>query len=112
MSTVTFLYSTAPDEKTARKIAETLIAEKLAACVNILAPMQSVYEWDGTLEQSAEIPFIVKTTDQVAPAACDRILAAHPYDCPCIAALPIDDHGSSAAFLDWIRGGVDAAATK
>ena len=112
MSTVTFLYSTAPDEKTARTIAEILVSEKLAACVNILAPIQSVYVWEGEVERSAEVPFIVKTTDAVAPSARERILSAHPYDCPCVAALPIDDHGSSRAFLDWVRAGVDALHRK
>lgn len=112
MSTVTFLYSTAPDEKTARTIADILVAEKLAACVNILAPMQSVYAWDGKVEQAAEIPFIVKTTNEAAPAACDRILAAHPYDCPCVVALPIDDRGSSRAFLDWVGDNVAAGVRK
>ena len=106
MSTVTFLYSTAPDEKTARNIAELLVAEKLAACVNILAPIHSVYAWEGAVEQAAEIPIIVKTTTDAAPAARDRILAEHPYDCPCVAALPIDEHASSPAFLAWIEANV------
>ena len=102
MADGTFLYSTMPDQDTAQAIATALINEKLAACVNILAPMTSVYEWDGVVEQASEIPVIVKTTRAAAPAARDRIIALHPYECPCIAALAVDAESSSGAFLDWI----------
>jgi len=106
MSDATILYSTAPDRETAQKIADALIADKLAACVNILAPMIAVYEWEGAVERSEETPMLVKTTKAAAPAARDRILALHPYDCPCVAALAIDADGSSAPFLEWIAEAV------
>ncbi len=102
MSTVRFLYSTAPDENTAKAIADSLVSEKLAACVNIFAPMLSVYAWNDQIERSTETPFIVKTTEQAAPAACARIIDEHPYETPCVASLPIDESGSSPAFLQWI----------
>ena len=101
MADVTLLYSTAPDVETAQKIADTLVTEKLAACVNILAPMTSVYEWDGALEHAGETPMIVKTAN--SSAAKDRIIALHPYDCPCVIALNIDEAASSAPFLEWVR---------
>ncbi len=101
MGDVTLLYSTAPDAATAQKIANALVTEKLAACVNILAPMTSVYEWDGALEHSGETPLIVKTAD--GSAAKDRIVALHPYDCPCVIALKIDEAASLAPFLEWVR---------
>ncbi len=106
MADVMFLYSTAPNLETAQKIAGALVGEKLAACVNILSPMQSVYEWDGVVEHADETPVIVKTTEAAAVKACERILALHPYDCPCVVALRVDAHGSSAAFLDWVRNAV------
>lgn len=102
MSEIFFLYVTAPDAEAARRIADALIAEKLAACVNIHAEMRSIYEWEGGIEDAAETPLLVKTTRDAAPAARDRILALHPYDMPCIAALPIAAEGSSAAFLAWV----------
>jgi periplasmic divalent cation tolerance protein len=102
VSDIVFLYVTAPDPKTARQIARTLIAEKLAACVNISAPMTSIYEWQGTIEETAEIAMFVKTTAAAVKRARDRIIALHPYETPCIAALPISAHGSATAFLDWV----------
>ncbi len=102
MSDIIFLYVTAPDPETARQIARTLVAEKLAACVNISSPMTSIYEWEGALEETVEIALIVKTTAAAATRVTDRINALHPYDTPCIAALPVSAHGSAPAFLDWV----------
>ena len=104
MSDIVFLYVTAPDAQTARTISERLVRERLAACVNILPEIRSIYEWEGKLEETAETPFLVKTTHTAAADACARIKALHPYDTPCIAALPVSRTGSSAAFLDWIAG--------
>ncbi len=107
MTDIVFLYVTAPDAETAGRIAQALVEEKLVACVNIHGEMRSVYEWDGKLETEAETPMFVKTTAAAAERARDRIVALHPYDEPCIAALPVQRAGSSASFLDWI-----ARATK
>jgi periplasmic divalent cation tolerance protein len=103
MSGVTFLYVTAPNAETAARIARVLVEEKLAACVNIHAEMRSVYEWEGKVEIGLETPMIVKTAAAMAAAACDRIIALHPYGEPCVAALPIAAQGSSADFLAWIE---------
>lgn len=103
MSDIVFLYVTAPNSETAARIARTLVEEKLAACVNIHGEMRSVYDWQGRIEIGLETPLIVKTTAASAPAARDRILALHPHDQPCVAALPVSADGSSAGFLDWIR---------
>ena len=102
MTAIVFLYGTAPNDEIAAKIGDTLVRERLAACVNILAPARSIYEWEGKIETANEVPFLVKTTRARASAARDRILALHPFDCPCIAAFPISDEGSSVAFLDWV----------
>jgi periplasmic divalent cation tolerance protein len=101
VSDIVFLYVTAPDPETAHQIARTLITEKLAACVNISAPMTSIYEWQGAIEETAETAMIVKTTASAVERARDRIIALHPHDTPCIAAMPISAHGSAPAFLDW-----------
>lgn len=102
MADIVFLYVTAPNAETAARIARTLIEEKLAACVNIHSEMRSVYEWDGKLEIQLETPMFVKTTAAGADRARDRIMALHPHDEPCVAALPVQRAGSSASFLDWI----------
>ena len=103
MSDIVFLYVTAPNAETAARIARTLIDKKLAACINIHGEMRSVYEWDGAVEFKLETPLFVKTTAAAAPAARDEIIALHPYDEPCVAALPVLKEGSSAGFLDWIE---------
>lgn len=107
MSDIVFLYVTAPNAETAARIARTLVEEKLAACVNIHGEMRSIYEWEGQVELKLETPLFVKTTAARADGARDRIIALHPYDEPCVAALPIQSQGSNRSFLDWIE-----AATK
>lgn len=103
MSDIVFLYVTAPDAETARAIADSLVRERRAACVNILTESRSIYEWEGKIEEATETPFLVKTTRANAAGAAERIKALHPYDTPCVAALPVLRDGSSAAFLDWIE---------
>lgn len=107
MTDIVFLYVTAPNSETAARIARTLVEEKLAACVNIHGEMRSVYTWEGKTEIALETPLFVKTSAAVADKARDRILALHPHDEPCVAALPVSPEGSSAGFLNWI-----AVATK
>ncbi len=100
MTEIVFLYVTAPDEPTARKIGATLIEEDLAACVNILGRIQSLYKWEGEIRDDEETAMIVKTA---APeAARDKILEIHPYETPAVAALSVSPGGSAPAFLDWI----------
>ncbi len=102
MTEIIFLYVTAPNSETAARIARALVEEKLAACVNIHSEMRSVYEWEEKVEIGLETPMFVKTTAAKAPPARDRILELHPYDEPCVAALPVSREGSSESFLDWI----------
>ena len=101
MSEFVFLYSTFPDEGSARRVAEALVTAKLAACVNIMAPMASVYEWQGKLETGPEIAVFVKTRR----ALVDEVIAAarplHPYKVPCFLVLPIE--GGNEDYLSWAR---------
>ncbi len=103
MTDIVFLYVTAPDSDTAARIARALVEEKRAACVNIHSEMRSIFEWDGNVEMKLETPLFVKTTASAANSARDRILELHPYDEPCIAALPISSEGSSPDFLSWVK---------
>ena len=102
MADIVFLYVTAPNAETAARIARALVEEKLAACVNIHGEARSVYEWDGQTQIQLETPLFVKTSAAAADAAKDRIVALHPHDEPCVAALPVARDGSSAPFLDWV----------
>lgn len=106
MADITFLYVTAPNSETGARIARTLVEEKLAACVNILGEMRSVYHWQGEVQIGLETPLIVKTTASGAGAARDRILELHPHDEPCVAALPVSPEGSNDRFLQWIAKSV------
>ena len=95
-----FIYSTFPDKVIAEKAALDLLEKRLVACVNILPPMQSFYWWQGKIESAAEIILIAKTTEDQFDAAKACILSLHPYECPCIIALPII--AGHTPFFEWI----------
>jgi periplasmic divalent cation tolerance protein len=101
MSEFVFLYSTFPDEASARRVAESLVKAKLAACVNLLPPMSSVYEWKGNLDTTREVAAFIKTRR----ALVDEVIAAarpiHPYTVPCFLVLPLE--GGNEDYLAWAR---------
>ena len=102
MDEVIFLYVTAPDDAAAARIAETLVSERHAACVNIMPCVKSVYRWKGAIERGEETAMIVKTTSAKAASARALIERLHPYETPVIAAIAVDAARSGGAFLDWI----------
>lgn len=97
--------STCPDEATAKRIAEVLVEERLAACVNRVAGLHSTYFWDGRLQDEPEILLIIKTTAEQLPRLKERLRAIHPYEVPELIALPIV--AGNEAYLEWVRKGVD-----
>ena len=99
METLTVI-TNCPDEETANAIALAVVEEKLAACVNILPRVQSIYRWQGSVESAAEIPLLIKTTADNYPALEARITTLHPYDVPEIIALPIAR--GLPAYLNWV----------
>lgn len=101
-SAATFLYVTAPDEAAAGKLADALVEARLAACVNIIPGMRSVYRWEGRIESASELVLIVKTTASAAPKARDLIRRLHPYEMPSIVAFDASSAGSNPDFLAWI----------
>lgn len=92
--------TTMPDNDSAQTLAHLLVSERLAACVNILAPCTSVYEWQGQLETSSEIPLMIKSTATRYPALEAAIRSHHPYELPEILHVPVS--GGLPAYLDWI----------
>ena len=104
MDEIVLLYTTWPDAETAEQAAEAAIEAGLAACANILAPIRSLYLWNGALERQDEHAMLLKTTASVAPALRDLILERHPYETPCVLELPVRAEGSNTAFLAWIDG--------
>jgi periplasmic divalent cation tolerance protein len=91
---------TCPDEPTAARIARALVEERLAACVNVLPAVRSVYRWQGRIEDAGEVLILVKTTDARLATLRDRILALHPFELPEVIAVEVA--AGLPAYLDWI----------
>ena len=100
MPTTLLVLTNCPDEESANAIALALVEERLAACVNILPRVQSVYRWQGAVESATEIPLFIKLTATNYPALEAAIRNRHPYQVPEIIALPVDR--GLPAYLDWI----------
>ncbi len=97
-----WIYTTWPDSASARSAAADLVEAGLCACANIIDGMTSVYRWQGQIETANECVMILKTSEAAAPALRERILSLHPYDEPCLLALPVDEAASAPDFLAWI----------
>jgi periplasmic divalent cation tolerance protein len=97
---VNFVYMTAGNTEEAKKIGKELVSAGLAACVNILDNMNSIYIWDGQLQEDSEVVMIAKTTENRVPQLVEKVKSLHSYDCPCIVSLPV--LSGNPAFLDWI----------
>ena len=99
MSTLLVL-TNLPDRAAAERLANGLVENRLAACVNILAPCLSVYRWKGTTQREEEHPVLIKTSAERYAALEEAIRAGHPYELPEIIAVPIER--GLPAYLDWI----------
>jgi periplasmic divalent cation tolerance protein len=89
-----------PDHAAATALARTLVAGRLAACVNVGAPVESMYHWRGQIETAREFPVAIKTRAELYPRVEAAIIAAHPYELPEIVAVTIADGYSR--YLHWI----------
>ena len=96
-----------PDHETALALARTLVTGRLAACVNIGAPVESMYHWRGQIETAREVPVSVKTRGELYPQVEAAIVAAHPYELPEVVAVPVS-HGLDR-YLHWIAEETGAA---
>ena len=94
------VFCNAPDQAVAEQLASLLVEERLAACVNILAPCVSVYRWEGHIEREQEVPLLIKTTAARYAGLEARLKALHPYEIPEIIACDIT-HGLPA-YLTWV----------
>lgn len=95
------VYVTFPSSFNVEGLVADLVAEKLAACGNILPAVRSVYEWEGKIEHDTETAAILKTQADKLDALTRRIKSAHPYEVPCIVAWPVI--GGLPDYLDWVR---------
>ena len=103
MAQFVLIFTTMPDDERADVLARTLVDERLAACVNVHAPMMSTYRWKGAVEHERERQLIIKTTRARVPEIETRLRALHPYDLPEFLVVAVD--GGSAAYLDWVSDG-------
>ena len=94
------LFCTCPSEAEARRIAEALVQSRLAACVNLLSGIESIYRWEGELETAKEVLLLIKSTAERWEELHARITELHSYDAPEIIALPIT--AGSEKYLNWI----------
>lgn len=98
------VYTIFPNAGEARAIAAKAIESKLAACANIFAPHESLYFWDGAVQNDQETAMILKTIPEKFEDLKTLIVTAHSYECPCIVALPVTD--GHKPFLDWVEQNV------
>jgi periplasmic divalent cation tolerance protein len=92
--------STAGSKEQASKIASALVEERLAACVNIVGPIESVYRWQGSVDRAQEFLLLIKTTAEFSGRVQERIRELHTYELP--EAIEVDITGGSAEYLRWI----------
>ena len=95
---------TAPDADAAGRLARAVVEERLAACVNVIGPVRSIYRWQGELQDDSEVLMMIKTTRERRAALAARVCELHPYDVPEVLALPAS--GGSEAYLQWVRAEV------
>ncbi|KAJ1298464.1 hypothetical protein BS78_01G455800 [Paspalum vaginatum] len=95
------VYVTVPNREAGKKLSQSIISEKLAACVNIVPGIESVYWWEGKVQSDAEELLIIKTRESLLDALTEHVKANHEYDVPEVIALPIT--GGNTKYLEWIK---------
>lgn len=100
MQEVLLILTNVPDETAAHAIARLLVEQKLAACVNLLPGVRSVYRWQGAVEEASEVTMLIKSTQQRYAELEAAIRQAHPYEMPEIIATPVT--AGLQAYLDWV----------
>lgn len=97
-------YITTKNKAEAQAIGRALVEKKLAACANVLSPMESVYRWEGKVETADEAVLIIKTTGKMRDKVVTFVKALHSYEVPCI--VFYDLHGGNKDYLKWIAANV------
>jgi periplasmic divalent cation tolerance protein len=97
---VLLVLTNCPDDGTAERMAEALVQNRLAACINVLPPVESTYRWQGKLEQVVEVPLLIKCTRERYSALEEAIRQLHPYTVPEIIAVPVV--AGFAPYLRWV----------
>lgn len=95
------VYVTVPNREAGKKLANSIVKEKLAACVNIVPGIESVYQWQGEIQSDAEELLIIKTRQSLLEALTEHVKANHEYEVPEVISLPIT--GGSIPYLKWLK---------
>ena len=98
---VVSVYAVFADAEEAERIGRAVVEERLAACINILSPVRSIYRWQGKVESADEVAAILKTHHWNSDALIARIAELHSYAVPCIVAWPIDK--VLRTYADWVE---------
>lgn len=101
MTNKRIVLSTAGSEDEARKIAHHLVEQRLAACVNIIPGIESVYRWEGKVESNREYLLLIKTSSTMFPEVRDAILELHSYELPECVEIAVED--GSSEYLQWVE---------
>lgn len=104
------LYVTAPSRDAALALGRALVEQRLAACVNVLDGMTSVYRWNGAVEEAQEAVLLVKTMAGVYEAAAARVRQLHPYETPCVLEIPLGR--GDAEYVAWLAAGIVVPGVK
>ena len=100
MDEVLLVLTYLPDRDSAQRVAQSLIENRAAACVNILAECNSVYRWEGKVENASEVPLLIKTTRSAYARVEELIQSLHPYELPEIIAVSVAD--GLPVYLQWL----------
>jgi periplasmic divalent cation tolerance protein len=109
MDEAVLVYTTFPDEETALSVGEALVREKLAACVNVIPGMRSVYSWKGAVEHGREAVAIVKTRAELKEEVRAALRSRHPYETPIVLFIPVA--GGDEDTLAWLMSETGGAST-
>lgn len=104
---INVIFSTCPDPATARRLGVALVEDGLAACVNVVPGLVSIYRWQGATQEDNECLMVIKTTAARVEALTEWLQARHPYELPEIVAVPVT--AGLVAYLDWISNQTEPA---
>ena len=102
------IYSTFPNPEAAENVGAYLVDQRLAACVNILPGMTSIYRWDGERQRDSETVMVIKTRAALAEKVVAEGRARHPYTNPAFVVLPVE--GGAKPYLDWLMAETEPGA--
>lgn len=98
---VRVVFVTAPDATVGAELARALVESRLAACVNLVPGLRSIYRWEGVVQEDAEVLLLIKTRSDRIDSLAARVRELHPYDVPEVLVLPVA--GGSLPYLEWVH---------